>query len=137
MIVYAIIERQSGERAAEEYGQSIGAMGLERLDEYLRDAPVTALSDFMDEDVETLEQALKIAQPAERPSIERNLKRLQARPDWHDPQDGLSTVQTLLTRLPDDDQHAGVREDLKAYQRILQTAADAADKFRLNVMTSI
>jgi hypothetical protein len=137
MIVYAVIERQNGERPAEEYGQNIGAMGLDRLDEYLRDDPATPLSDFMHEDVQTLEQALKIAQPAERPAIERALKRLQARPDWHDPQDGLTTVKALLERLPAEDQHAGVRDDLEAYQRILQATADAGDKFRINVLTSI
>ncbi|MBW3599132.1 MAG: hypothetical protein KY475_17910 [Planctomycetes bacterium] len=136
MIVYAIIERKSGKRADEEYGQNIGAMGLDSLDQYLREDGLTPISEFMREDTSTVEEALKIAQPAEKPALERRLNALQAKSDWHDPQEGLKTVQALIERLPDDAQHQNVAADLKVYQRILQEASHDGDPFRINVATA-
>jgi hypothetical protein len=137
MIVHTIVERQSGKVFSQEYGQNVGAMGLESLDHYLHDASVTPLSEFMHEDRATLEQAIEVAQPAEQLALRRRLDELRDRPDWHDPQDGLQSIQTLLTKLPDSDRYAGIADDLKTYAAILAEAVRDEDLFRFNVETMI
>lgn len=135
MIVYAIIERQSGQAASGVYGQNVGAMGVDTLDHHLPDAAVTPISQFMYEDLATLEQALEVAQPQEKFPLQRRLAVLRERPLWHDPQEGLQTVRALQEGLPDEPRYDGVRADLRMYEQILEDAAQAGDRFRLNVAT--
>jgi hypothetical protein len=137
MIVHTIVERRSGKTRSEEYGQNVGAMGLESLDQHLDDAAVTPLSAFMHEDRATLEQAVEVASPADQIALRRRLEELSHRPDWHDPQDGLQTVHALLARLSNEDRYSAVVDDLKTYAAILEEAARDGDAFRLNVITTL
>jgi hypothetical protein len=136
MIIYVFVERKSRPAAAEDYGHNVGAMGLEVLDRYVDGLDVTPLAALMDVDVETLEQAIQVAQPAEKLPMERQLEEARQRPAWHDPQEGLKTVRAILERLPQDERHEGVLADLRRFEAVLTDAADAGDLFRLNVRTA-
>ena len=136
MIVYAIIERASGQAATEKYGHNLGAMGLSALDRHLDGASAAPLSSFLHEDKATLERALQFGQPADRIAIRRQLEALEDRPEWHDPARGLKTVRTLLQRLPQDEPHEGIISDLKMYEKILEAALGTGDLFRINLVTS-
>ncbi len=135
MIVRTILEQRRGRVASDDYGHHVGAMGVEALDQYLLGADVTPLNEYMYEDVATIEQALAVAQPADAVALQRHLERLRRRPEWHDPSDGLRTVEALLSRLPADDRHRGVRGDLQQYRLLLEETAASGDEFRLNVVT--
>ena len=117
MIIHAIIERQNAKPSNQDYGQNVGAMGLETLDHYLHGTEATPLSRFMHKDTATLEEGLAVAAPAEKFALERRLRELRAQPDWHDPNDGLASVETLIARLPHDADHAGFRSGCSWFDR--------------------
>jgi hypothetical protein len=136
MIVYAIVERKSGKAAPGDYGHNIGAMGVDTLDQRLPDAGLAPLRSFLHEDKVTLEKAISFAQPAERLAMQRRLEDLRARPEWHDPIQGLATVRALLQQFAGDDAYEGVLGDLRTYEGILNEAAREGDLFRLNLASS-
>jgi hypothetical protein len=135
MIVYVIVERKSGKVAPGQYGHNVGTMGVAALDQRLS-AAQAPLGAFLHEDKATLEKALPYAQPAERFALERRLDELRAQPEWHDPLQGLATVQELLRQLSGDEAWEGVASDLRTYESILQEAAREGDLFRFQLISS-
>jgi hypothetical protein len=136
MIVHTVVELRSGKTFPQEYGHNIGSMGLESLDQYLHGDGVKPLSAFMDEDRETLEAALDVAPVPDQIALARRLKELRTQPEWHDPQEGLATVNALQASLPREERYQGVVDDLAAYAAILEQAARDGDAFRLTAITS-
>ncbi len=139
MIVRTILERESGGTTPDDCGYYIGTMGVAALDQYLHGSEVPLLGDYMCPDITTLERALDLdldlPHPADASVLEERLMQLRQRPLWHDPRDGLRTIEELLARLPIGERHEGVRSDLECYRQWLQETAAANDRFRLNVVT--
>jgi hypothetical protein len=135
MIVYVVVERKNGNSPSGWYGQNVGAMGTDSLDHYLHGVAVKPLGELMHEDKATLEQAIEVAQPADRFALERRLEALRERPEWHDPHEGLKTINALTERLPHDERYDGVHADLATYRAILNETQSDGDEFRLNIRT--
>jgi hypothetical protein len=144
MSVSVSLVRESGKRPETWYsGQGIGQFADQ--DECRRVADeknVPRLDTFYFEDIDFLEEEVADSVPdEERDAFERRLGEVRGQRPWHDPNEGLRTVQALLPHFRqraevEDDPYeylAAIIEDLEAFELILRDAAAEGDRFRFEV----
>lgn len=135
MSVCIAIELKSGKYDKDEHTSTVVPKldQFDELDAELARRGARPLSEFMFRDTELLEEMLEYAPDDARDNLQSQLDAARQQPEWHDPQDGVATINELIELLRERHLHQGAIPELECFQRVLSKAEKTGDSFRLVV----